>query len=81
VEAYREYSSLSLTISRADDRLIENTAGEDEHEPAKTMDSLSSDVQQQWEVISVGGLLTSGGLLAYRARCVVSPSRHHLHGA
>jgi hypothetical protein len=27
-EAYRKYSSLSLTISKADDRLIENTAGE-----------------------------------------------------
>lgn len=81
MEAYRKYSSLSLTISRADDRLIENTAGEDEHEPAKTTDSLSSDVQQQWEVMLVGGSLTSGGLLAYRACCVVSPSRHHLHGA
>lgn len=28
VEAYRKYSSLSLTISTADDRLIENTLGE-----------------------------------------------------
>ena len=77
----RRVGAAYQTISRLDDRLIENTAGEDEHEPAKNTDSLSSDVQQQWEVILVGGSLTSGGLLAYRACCVVSPSRHHLHGA